>query len=75
MSKHQHPEPETLRPAGSVKEAPHIRWRFWILTTALAICLIGGFSPTTSPEARTAGFTIAGSIVTALVKPLESMEP
>jgi hypothetical protein len=57
------------------KESPHIRWRFWVLSLALAICLIGGFVPWTPPEARSAGFAVASAIVAAMAKPLEGMDP
>lgn len=56
-------------------ESPHIRWRFWVLSIALGICLVGGFRRSTPPEARTAGFAVASAIVTAMAKPLEGMDP
>ncbi len=58
------------------KEIPaHIRLRFWVLSGALGICLVGGFVPWTPPEARTAGFAVASAIVAAFAKPLEGMDP
>jgi hypothetical protein len=46
-----------------------------VLTGALAISLCAAFSPWTPPEARSGGFAIAGSIITAFAKPLEGMGP
>ena len=61
--------------AGEVTEKAHVRWRFWVLTGALGICLIGGLSPWTPSDSRPASFAIAGTIVAAMAKPLEGMNP
>lgn len=70
-------EKEPLAPVGPAfpQESPHIRWRFWVLSGALGICLIGGFVPWSPPEARSAGFAVASAIVAAMAKPLEGMDP
>ena len=62
-------------PAELPHEKPHVRWRFAVLTGALATSLCAAFSPWTPPEARSGGFAIAGSIITAFAKPLEGMGP
>jgi hypothetical protein len=61
--------------SGEVTEKAHVRWRFWVLTGALGICLIGGLSPWTPSDSRSACFAIAGTIVAAMAKPLEGMNP
>jgi hypothetical protein len=64
---------ELAPPAEQVK--PHVRWRFWVLSGALLICLVGGYQASAPAEARSAGFALAGAIVNALAKPLEVMDP
>ncbi len=60
---------------GRVQTNPHIKWRFWVLSGALAISLCAAFSPWTPSDARSGGFAIVGSIITAFAKPLEGMGP
>jgi hypothetical protein len=67
--------PDVAPPAELPHEKPHVRWRFAVLSAALAISLFGAFSPWTPSEARSGGFAIAGSIITAFAKPLEGMGP
>ena len=67
--------PDTKPPGVVPHEKPHVRWRFAVLSAALAISLFGAFSPWTPAEARSGGFAIAGSIITAFAKPLEGMGP
>lgn len=65
----------TALASGKVQTNPHIKWRFWVLSGALTVALLGSFSPWTPAEARSGGFAIAGSIITAFAKPLEGMGP
>ena len=60
---------------GPQEEKPHTVWRFRVLSGALVICLLGGFSPFVPAESRTAALALAGSIITSMAKPLEGMDP
>jgi hypothetical protein len=54
---------------------PHIQWRFLVLSAALGLCLIGGGCSLVPAESRTAALTLAGTIISAMAKPLEGMDP
>jgi hypothetical protein len=54
---------------------PHVKWRFWVLSAALGLCLGGGFWSAVPAESRTAALTLAGTIISAMAKPLEGMDP